>query len=198
MTSAERSETTASTEAVWRAYHDRLYGFVSSRVGEASTAEDIVQDVFIKIHERIDTLQDPGKLQSWAYQIARNAIIDHLRSLKSSGEAEPDSLAAPEVELSDEVRRELAECMIPFIHCLPDHYRDAVLMAEIEGLKHQEVADREKISLPAAKARVQRGRQMLKQLLAECCEFEFDRRGQVIGYESRAPGGIDCNDDCGE
>ena len=65
-----------NTEAIWETYHDRLHGFIQKRVGNAAVADDILQDVFVRIHSRLEMLKDARKIQSWIYQIARNAVID--------------------------------------------------------------------------------------------------------------------------
>jgi len=82
------------------------------------------------------------------------------------------------------------------IRSLPAGYRDAVQLAEIEGLSQQEVADRLGLSLSGAKSRIQRGREMLKDALDRCCHFEFDSRGNMMDYEPR-PDRTVCRD-CGE
>lgn len=68
---------------------------------------------------------------------------------------------------------------------LPDPYRDAIVLTQFEGLSQKELADRFGISASGAKSRVQRGRAVLKALLLECCQFEFDRRGSVIDCTPR-------------
>jgi RNA polymerase sigma-70 factor (ECF subfamily) len=77
------------------------------------------------------------------------------------------------------------------IYSLPEPYRDAVVLTELEGLTQRELANRLGISLSGAKSRVQRGRAQLKQMLDECCTFEFDRRGKVIDCTPRAKTGCD-------
>jgi RNA polymerase sigma-70 factor, ECF subfamily len=64
-----------SLDQIWRAYHSGLLGFVRHRVGDSDLAEDILQDVFLKAHSRLDTLINTDRIQSWLYQIARNPII---------------------------------------------------------------------------------------------------------------------------
>ena len=71
------------------------------------------------------------------------------------------------------------------IQSLPDGYREAVRMAEIEEQPQQAVADRLGLTLSGAKSRVQRGRAMLKNVLERCCSFEFDVRGRVTGCDPR-------------
>lgn len=186
----------SGVEAMWRESHDKLHGFIQSRVGDAATADDILQDVFLRIHQRLDSLRDESKLQSWMYTITRNAIIDYYRTRKQGVEL-PEALAAPEAGPSDEARLEMADCAQSMIAALPDNYRQAVMLSEIDGLKRKELAEREGISLSGAKSRVQRGRAMLKDKLLECCRFEFDHRGAVMDYEEKSGGGCPkCSSNC--
>lgn len=172
------------TERIWNTYHSRLRGFVQNRVGDASLADDILQDVFVRIQTRLGTLRDDAKIQSWMYRITRNAIIDHFRNLKKTIEL-PENLVSPNTDLADQTRRELAGCLLPFIESLPDHYREVLLLSEIEGLPHKAVAVKTGLSLSGVKSRVQRGRAMVKRQFLKCCRLEFDHRGAVTDYEKK-------------
>jgi RNA polymerase sigma-70 factor (ECF subfamily) len=68
---------------------------------------------------------------------------------------------------------------------LPDKYRDAVKLSEIERKTQKEVAQREKISLSGAKSRVQRGRALLKVMLHDCCKIEINKNNQLVSYEKK-------------
>ncbi|MEW6210855.1 MAG: RNA polymerase sigma factor SigZ [Acidobacteriota bacterium] len=171
-----------ATERIWQDYHNQLLSFIRRRVRDTDMAEDILQDVFVKIHSRLDTLAQSERVQNWLYRIARNAVIDHYRTRK---EMEPLPYDLPQTEPDDETWRELERCVAPMIEMLPDRYRDAVMMSEIEGLPLKEVAARLKLSLPGAKSRVQRGRQMLKQVFLDCCRFEFDCRGKPFDWSGK-------------
>lgn len=164
-------------EQIWHEFSDKLGQFIRARVADPA-AEDILQDVFVKIQARLDQLKDPTKLTSWIYLIARNTIIDHYRTRKETAEV-PESLAEesepPAVELE-----ELKAAFRRMIQSLPEPYREALVLTEFEGLTQQELADKVGISLSGAKSRVQRGRQQLKEMLTECCAFAFDRRGAII------------------
>ena len=179
----------ATVEHIWHAFAEKLGQFIRSRVSDRAAAEDILQDVFVKIQNRLGQLQDPAKLQGWIYLIARNAIIDHYRTRKETVEV-PDNLPA-EPDGDDGEVEELKAAFRRMIYSLPDPYREAVVLSELDGLTQVELARRLGISLSAAKSRVQRGRRQLKDMLHECCAFEFDRRGQVIGCEPKALGGCD-------
>ena len=75
-----------NTEKIWLQFSDQLKSFISRQVSEKSVVDDILQDVFVKIHSRIDTLHDDLKIRGWIYQIARNTIIDHYRKKKIKSE----------------------------------------------------------------------------------------------------------------
>jgi RNA polymerase sigma-70 factor, ECF subfamily len=82
------------------------------------------------------------------------------------------------------------------IQSLPEGYRQAVQMAEIEERSQQDVADLLGLSLSGAKSRIQRGRAMLKDVLERCCSFETDGRGRVMGCDPKPDQQV-CRD-CGE
>ncbi len=71
------------------------------------------------------------------------------------------------------------------IQRLPETYREAVILSEIKGLTQKEVAQMQGTSLSGAKSRVQRGRALLKEMLADCCRLEFDHKGRLCDYERK-------------
>jgi len=180
-----------STEQIWQEYHHKLHGFIQSRVSDSSLADDILQDVFTRIHSRIDSLKDSRKIQSWIYQITRNAIIDYYRARKITEEL-PESLSNKELDNKEKTRKEISNWILPMIKSLPDIYQQALKLSEIEGLPQKEVARKLGLSLPGAKARIQRGRALLKKELVDCCSYKFDRKGNVIDYQRKGETCKDC------
>jgi len=172
-----------ATERIWNEYAGQLRGFIYRRVPNPAVVDDLVQEVFVKVQSRVDTLKDETRLQSWLYQITRNAIIDHFRGQKPEEEL-PETLDLPEAE-SSRVLEELAECVRPMMDVLPEEYRLPLLLSDLEGLPQKEVAERLGLSLSATKSRVQRGRERLKSAFTECCHFKLDHRGSVMAYQGR-------------
>jgi RNA polymerase sigma-70 factor (ECF subfamily) len=170
-----------SLDQIWRDYHSGLLSFIRRRVDAADLAEDVLQDVFVKVHSRLDTLANTDRIQSWLYQIARNTIIDYYRARKSA-EPLPDEMAEQLVHDNDEEWRELGKCVLPMIERLPEGYRKAILLSEIDGLPLKEVAERLNLSLPGTKSRVQRGREKLKKAFLDCCHVKFDSRGKPVDW----------------
>ncbi len=171
----------AQVEQIWHDFSDQLKGFIQSRVNEAAVADDLLQDVFVKIHTNIDKLNDEARLESWIYRITRNAIIDHYRRNKPTSEL-PIELPQ-ELDVSEnKAETEMAQGLKLMVLALPDKYREALLWTEFGGLTQVELAEKLGISVSGAKSRVQRGRKMLKDMLMQCCHFEFDKRGTLIDY----------------
>jgi RNA polymerase sigma-70 factor, ECF subfamily len=184
-----------TTEKVWEDFHPGLKQFILKRVSDEQNAEDILQDVFLKIHTRIDTLRDEEKLQSWIYQIARNVIADYFREHKATVALSEALLLPEEPVVDDDVVKDLLPSVRTMVDSLPDEYRQALLLTEYEGLTQRELAERLGLSFSGAKSRVQRAREKLKAMLMDCCHFEFDRLGKVIDYQPKCA--CCTNQECG-
>jgi RNA polymerase sigma-70 factor (ECF subfamily) len=187
-------------EARWRELRARLHGFVGRRVGNPEDAEDVVQDVFVRMQRNIDALTSADRLDAWAFRIARNAVADHYRSRGRdlTGEAASkamEGLGADAAGPTGDARAEMAHCIAPMVRGLPDTYRRAVELTELEGMSQPAAAERLGLSVPGAKSRVQRGRARLREMLLRCCQIETDRRGRVVAFETRdGEGCASCGD----
>jgi RNA polymerase sigma-70 factor (ECF subfamily) len=170
-----------STTEIWDRFSDQLRLFIYRRVTDRQDAEDLLQDVFLKIHSHIDSLHSEERLAPWVYQIARNTITDYYRNRKPTVEL-PDTLQAEQEEIEQDPISRLAFGVKGMIESLPEIYQQPLILSEIYGVKQAEVADHLGLSVSGAKSRIQRGKAMLKQSLLDCCHFEFDRRGSVIDY----------------
>jgi len=172
-----------SSDKIWHEYHMKLAAFIRTKVAE-DAVDDLLQEVFMKIHVRLDSLKDDMKLESWLYQITRNAITDYYRSKRISEEL-PEWVEQPEPEEEEVIRRELALCLEPMVNELPRKYRKAIQLSEMENRTQKEVAEQESISLSGAKSLVQRGRALLRAMLHDCCLFEVNNQNQVVSYEKK-------------
>jgi RNA polymerase sigma-70 factor (ECF subfamily) len=169
---------------IWEEFHGKLHGFILSRVGDVSVADDILQEVFLRVHTRLETFKKGTHLQAWLYQITRHAIVDYYRARKPDHEL-PEVLAEPEKTPAEKAKEETQEWLIPMIQHLPEPYREALMLAEIERLPQKEVAARQGVTLTCAKSRIQRGRILLRQMLFSCCHIELDRQGGMLNCEPK-------------
>ncbi len=187
---------TPSTESVWLQLSDDLRRFIRRRVADDHLADDLLQETFVRIHNRLDTLHDADRLAGWVYQIARNVIYDHYRK-PARGQVQLEGADLTDHDADADPRScRAAEWMEEIVNRLPDTYRETIRLAEIDKLPQQQIADRLGLSLTATKSRIRRGRAVLKQELQQCCRFEFDRRGNLLDIDPR-PDRTVCRD-CSE
>ena len=178
-----------NTEQIWNEFSSGLRAFISRKVSNTSQVEDILQDVFIKIHSNIDLLKETSKIRSWVYQITRNTIIDYYRKQKIKID-DIDSISLDDKDtfhtIDDMIEagpyQEVASGLRGMIDDLPEKYSQAIYLVEFEGLSQVELAKKLGISISGAKSRVQRGRQLLRESLMKCCHFELDRFGIIINF----------------
>ena len=176
-----------TTEQAWEAFHTPLHQFIRRRVADEAEAEDLLQEVFLKIHQHGESLRDTRRLESWIYQITRNLIVDYYRS-RHQTMASLDAtsvLDLPEDLPDDDIVSELLPCVRAIVLALPDQDRQALILTQYQGLTQKELAERLGLSFSGAKSRVQRAREKLKQELLACCHFEVDRRGHILDYQPR-------------
>jgi len=172
---------------LWQEFHARLYRFIQQRVKNPADVDDLLQEVFLRIHHRLATVRNRDRLVPWMFQIARHAVIDHYRTSSRQWEVaterEIEQATNPDEEDSATLNQELATCLQPMLQALPSTYQEALRLVELEGMTQKAVAERLGLSLSGAKSRVQRGRQQLKAMLLQCCEIERDRLGNVLNYQ---------------
>jgi RNA polymerase sigma-70 factor, ECF subfamily len=173
------ADSCSAVAPVFLAYEAQLKGFVKKRILDQSEADDILQQLYLKIYKNCEELKNVKNTKAWLYQITRNAVYDFFRENKRRQSLEDFELA--EGELPEDTRYEVEALVEPLIKLLPSDYAEALRLSELEGVSQKEIADRLGISYSGAKSRVQRGREKLKSLFIECCHLEFSHDGQVIG-----------------
>jgi len=175
------TEMEQKTTELWNRFSNGLRLFILKKVNNEALADDLLQETFIRIHSKIDTLRDDSKVQSWVFQVARHIINDHFRknNLLAVGEV-PETIDSEEE--SDEAMTETIRDMVHFLNDLSDQDCQAICRVELEGASIKEYAEIAGISYTAAKTRVARARHKLSDLLMNCCHYEFDKYGTVISY----------------
>lgn len=177
-----------TTEEIWELLSQKLRLFILKRVSDEQVADDLLQETFLRIHLKLGDIKSTERLTAWVFQIARNLVIDHYRS-----QGRRPDLVADDIEYQRDIQEkeninELVSGWLPaMIESLPETYREALALYELQGVPQQEIADRLGISLSAAKSRVQRGREKLKAILLNCCTFEQDIFGNVLEYDVNDP-----------
>ena len=170
-------------ETIWHSFHKELRRFVTSKVGNITDADDILQNAFVKIIENSDKVNKANNLKQYLYGIVKNATADHFRKKKPTSVEISEQIKFTEQE-EQSLNTTISNCCIrPFIEQLPAKYKEALLIAEFENVSQKELAKQLGISYSGAKSRVQRAREKLKQTILNCCALESDVYGNLMAPE---------------
>lgn len=170
MDEPQRKES-ASPELVKRmtAQREKFLRFLSARVEDRTTAEDILQASYLKALERGSEIRDEESAVAWFYRILRNAITDHYRRRASRAKA----LEAVALELPDayepEIKAAVCECIGDVIIDLKPEYRTAIEQVDLGEISVDEFAQSEQISPNNASVRLHRARKAVARHLKSIC-----------------------------
>jgi RNA polymerase sigma-70 factor (ECF subfamily) len=178
-------------EEVYASLHPKIVRYLTRLVGETE-AEDLAQETFVKVGKSLQDFRGEAQLHTWVYRIATNTALDRLRSPAlretSHDPARIESVVSVEAidpgrkRLSVEqqaIREEMSSCVREVVYRLPDTYRTAIVLSELEGFKDQEIAEILGLTLPATKIRLHRARARLKEELSKCCVFYRNEENEL-------------------
>ena len=168
-------------DQIWEDFSGKIRAYISGRVSDSSHIDDILQEVFIKIHLHLDGLKGDSKIPSWIFKIAHNTVIDFYRKQKATLLPLHEGYSAKD-ESCDSAACEIASGLEDIVYALPEKYAKALILVEFSGLSNKEASHKLGISVSGVKSRVQRGRKMIKDSLMRCCHFVFDRFGTILDY----------------
>jgi RNA polymerase sigma-70 factor, ECF subfamily len=178
----------AEARGAWKDIEQRLRPYVQRRVPSAADVDDTLQDIFVHMHRGLANLRDGESFGGWIYRIAQNTIVDRARAQARNPTVPSEHIPEPaceDVADSSGLESSLGECVALFVARLPQPYREALTLTELQGSTQKDAADMLGVSLPALKSRVLRGREKIREMFEECCRISLDCRGRVMSCEPR-------------
>ncbi|NOQ74594.1 MAG: sigma-70 family RNA polymerase sigma factor [Crocinitomix sp.] len=172
-----------TTEHVWNDFKGELFGFIKSRINDHELAEDLLQEVFIKIHMNLKGLTEGTNLASWIYRITRNTIIDSYRKKKWVVYQETIEEKFPEE--STESTQDLSKCLTSFVKELSEKDQDLLNKTAFGSMSQKEYAASLNLGYSAVKSRSQRAKEKLKNLFVACCAIQTDTYGNVLDADEK-------------
>jgi RNA polymerase sigma-70 factor, ECF subfamily len=159
----------------------QLQEIICNKVRHSIDCHDIMQDVFLKIMLNINKIEQANNMAAYLVKLTNNAVTDHYRKLKPVAYTEMTEDILVDNDVVPDQSLKLADCCLrPMIEMLPGIYRDALIATELEGMKLTAYAAKTGISLSNAKVRVQRAKEKLKDIIMQCCSYDFDIYGNII------------------
>lgn len=182
---------------IYKEYQPKILRYLTRLTG-LYEAEDLSQEVFIKVESGLKKFRGDSKLSTWIYRIATNTAVDRMRnpSFKykvnvnvpsepiqwdDSGISDKEPIAGQETESIDQqyVRKEMNSCIRNFIENLPENYKTVVILSELEELKNKEIAEILNLTLDTVKIRLHRARAQLRKKLESNCSFYRDGQNEL-------------------
>jgi RNA polymerase sigma-70 factor (ECF subfamily) len=159
------------------------------RFFEPREAEEVTQEVFLKVNSSLADFRHEAKLSTWIYKIATNMAIDRLKNASYRFEKKQISLQEParsapiEVQHansleSNAIHKEMNQCIRGVIDKLPENYRMVIVLSELGGLSNQEISEVLGLSVGVVKTHLHRGKKRLKEELIKACDFSWDERNE--------------------
>lgn len=163
----------AAFEEIYRAHAGKLFSVACRILGNASDAEDLLQEIFLSAHRKLDGFRGDSALGTWLYRLATNHCLDYLRSRSARMDQATDAIddnpggatATPGRSLADQTvtKMDLERALAK----LPEGCRAAFVLHDVEGLEHREVAATLGIAEGTSKSQVHKARLRLRALLLE-------------------------------
>ena len=184
--------------SIYEAYHAKVLAYAAKLLGR-DEADDVAQEVFVKVGRSLAALEDPSKLASWIYAITLNTVRDTARRRfscpdRASGSPEParedEDVDAPLSRVPDTasrtpeervVRNEMVACYLDYVKQLPRNYYQVYVLSEFEDLSNEDVARRLSLSVGTVKIRLHRARARLHGELRRNCRCYYNGRGELMG-----------------
>ncbi|OUR96060.1 RNA polymerase subunit sigma-70 [Flavobacteriales bacterium 33_180_T64] len=166
-----------STKDIWNLYANDIKHFILSKVKDTTIADDLLQETFIKVHTKIETLKDKSKLKPWLFSIARYTVYDYFKQHVNSHEISDIDIISKDSILEHNEK----DCLYGIVKTLPKKYRDPLFLSDIKGVKQNVIAQQLKLKLSTTKSRIQRARKLIAQGYIDCCDFKMNDKGILIG-----------------
>jgi RNA polymerase sigma-70 factor, ECF subfamily len=172
-------------EAIVRQYRRKVFNVAYKFVGKHDEAEDLTQDIFLKIFKSLDTFDRRANFQTWLISVSRNLCIDHYRSVRKEREtidrdvdtAELSAAAPGQSQMAALEQRDRVELLREALASLPKTLRTAVLMRDLQELSYHEIAQALRLPEGTVKSRINRGRSELARQIRKLRGQHFSPSG---------------------
>ena len=166
----------------WSQHQHELRNWSRHKLRNQADVDDFLQDLFLKVLRQGERFCSVQNARAWLFAVARNALADRLRVARDMEEL-PEDLEAP-IEETDAVDA-LTACLPRVLSELSTEDREVITLCDLQGMPQAEYAQLKGLGLSAAKSRVQRARQRLREQMTQACRVQIDDAGHVADFVPR-------------
>jgi len=167
----------------WLDHKDMVYSYIIKRVRDKTLAQDLCQDVLLKIYKFCFDKSGIKNIRSWLFQISHNTIIDHYRKEKKLHILCDSCINIP-ANTETDIYENLSVYIRPLLVCLPEMYARP-LELDLDGIDQKDISKQLNLMLPTTKSRIQRSKLKMKELFFECFYLDLDEAGRINSFEPR-------------
>ena len=175
----------ANLERVVTQFRRQLHDFLRRRVNSEAVADDLLQEVWLKVSKNLSDLPSVREMDSWLYRIARNVLTDFYRRQRATTDLPDDLPAEADDGAVTRLKEQLNGYIRDVVESLDEPYREALKATLYDEISQVELAERLGLSVSAAKSRVQRARAEVRKKMEACCAWEFDAYGNATECEPK-------------
>lgn len=157
-----------------------LFKYIKKRVNQTEDAEDLTQEVFLKLAK--SDLEKVNNVKHWVYAIAKNTLIDYYRKNRMYSENTSATIIEETLDENTAVR-ELSKCVASFIKQLPSDYKEIMELSELNEVAQKEIAKQLNMNYVTVRSKIQRGRKKLKAIFTACCTISQNASGNIVHYK---------------
>jgi len=164
---------------IWKEHKSHLLNFIKTRIDKEHIAEDILQDVSIKLLDNLNRKTEIKNYKTWLFQVTRNTIADYYRKKENHTELSSNLIEVNSTHTTCVC--DLSDFVIQTY--LPEKYGKPLYLYDIKRMSQKAIAEELNLSLTATKSRIQRGRKKLRELISECVDILYNNKGQIIDFQ---------------
>ena len=167
----------------WAKHKEMVYSYIIKKVKDKSLAEDLCQNVLLKVYNYCHTSSGVKNVRSWLFEIAQNTIIDHYRAQKKATNISDGCLHIT-ADTETDIYKNLSSFIRPLLGCIPEIYARP-LELELDGINQKDISKELNLVLPTIKSRIQRSRLKMKDLLFECFYLDVSESGKITSFDPK-------------
>lgn len=171
-------------DSAWTQHAAELRAWLRQRLPSPQDVDDTLQDVFLKALRQGQQFCQVRQPRAWLFEVARNTLADRYRQSRETIDLPAD---LPQIVPQEDAVEALTDCLPRVLSELSASDRQAIVCCDLQGMAQADYAAQAGLSLSAAKSRLQRARQRLRQRMASACQVRFDADGRVLDFVPRPP-----------